>query len=128
MLSSDTDISLSYSRDGPIYSGTQLTLTCHIDYPTVVGAQISADWLDANRQEISGERFITSDLVAVGSSGYSTTLTIHPLNTSDSGPGAFLCVFAVNSVQKLEAISQLSVQGNLGILILVTCINYHIVQ
>ena len=90
---------------GNIFTGTSLTLTCHINSSaTDNDVPVTAVWLDSQRNEIhSTHRFTVSDLITVDQFVYISTLTITPLNTSDSG--MYHCVSTVNSLENYYALN-----------------------
>lgn len=95
---------------GTLFTGMSLNLTCKINTPDVI-------WLDSNRNQIdvNVSRFNVSNLITVNRFLYISTLTIAPLNTSDSG--IYYCTGVVMGKFPLEKFTIIIVEGKLLILI-----------
>ena len=100
------------SRSGVLFTGTLLTMSCIITYPTDSATSFTGSWLDSSDNDIktsSEPRYTVSDVITTGQFGYVLNLTISPLNCSDSG--VYRCLFEVNSFLLPEASVAIIVDG-----------------
>ena len=93
------DVSISLSRNTPLYTGTTLNLTCtttrHCNLNT--GEVITATW--SGPRDITGERYTISQ--STFSREISISLTISPLTVQDEG--VYTCNMTVSGESSINA-------------------------
>jgi len=100
------------SQRGVLFTGTLLTMSCIITYPTDSATSFTGSWLDSSDIDIktsSEPRYTVSDIITTGQFGYVLNLMINPLNHSDSG--SYRCLFRVNSLPLPKASIAITVEG-----------------
>ena len=78
-------MTISKSRSGPVYAGTEFVLTAHISLSGVNG-DISLDITWNKRNDVlAGDTRTTVSPVSGSGDSYTASLTYSPITTSDSG-------------------------------------------
>ena len=83
LLVPQPDVVISVNPTGPLYAGTNLTLTCTVTlHPNVNNNEtINIEW--SGLQSISEDRYTMSNVTRESDSNYTATLNISPLAVQD---------------------------------------------
>ena len=86
------DVAVSLSRTGPLYAGTDLTISCTVTLDQSVNNNetVSIHW-----NVEMGDHYLISDVKEVSENNYSSSLTISPLTDQDSN--TYICDGTVSS-------------------------------
>ena len=83
------------TNDDTVYQGTELIITCTATVDTAVNTRINVNmmWSSESAKIMSGQ-YITINDTSISGLEYTSTVTIRPVNTTDSG--SYTCTVSVS--------------------------------
>ena len=82
------------TNEDSVYQGTELIITCTATVDSAVNTRINVNMIWKSEPEIMTGQYITISDTSSSGLEYTSTVTIRPVNTTDSG--SYTCTVSVN--------------------------------